>query len=42
MSVLFKSMHSIDIDKSELREKQQIPQEFEGFISDLIGFHYHQ
>lgn len=38
MSVLFKSMHSIDIDANELREKQQIPQEFEGFISDLIAF----
>ena len=38
MAVLFKAMHSIDIDANEIREKIQIPQEFENFISDLINF----
>lgn len=38
MAVLFKAMHSIDIDANEIREKIQIPQEFENFISELINF----
>ena len=38
LAVLFKAMHSIDIDANEIREKIQIPQEFENFINELINF----
>lgn len=38
LAVLFKAMHSIDIDANEIREKTQIPQEFENFINELINF----